>query len=241
MLRGKKSVRGFWSPGITKDMFLRCVDIDYKELRRMCKKLQRILSNAEEIRVTSNKGTDITFSARKRKAFVDDGDFRKPGKAGNIPCGEVFLSPVIGSANGKIVFDGSLSYSKGSLILKTSVIVEFKDGYVTKISGGKEAKIFKREVLKGVKEPFKKLKDKKLAKEYSKNAKHLGEFGIGLNPKAKIVGKVLEDEKVIRTVHFAIGSNYDGDAKALIHYDGLVLNPTVEVNGKIVMKNGVLV
>ena len=39
---------------------------------------------------------------------------------------------------------------------------------------------------------------------------------------------MLEDESV-KTCHFAIGSNYDGDAQSLIHLDGLVKNPTITV------------
>jgi leucyl aminopeptidase (aminopeptidase T) len=65
------------------------------------------------------------------------------------------------------------------------------------------------------------------AREYARNARNIGEFGIGLNPKARIVGNVLEDEKVLGTVHFALGSNYDQDALALIHSDGIIKNPTV--------------
>jgi leucyl aminopeptidase (aminopeptidase T) len=52
-------------------------------------------------------------------------------------------------------------------------------------------------------------------------------LGIGLNRKAKIVANMLEDEKVYGTCHFAVGSNYDGDAEALIHLDGLVKRPTI--------------
>ncbi|MCD6403475.1 MAG: aminopeptidase [Candidatus Aenigmarchaeota archaeon] len=240
MWRVEKSFRGFWSPEISLDTYVRTVDIDYRWLRKVCKKLKPVVSDADRIRVTSRKGTDITFSTKGREAQVDDGDFRKPGQAGNLPSGEVFVSPTIATAEGRIVFDGSLSYSKGSMVLKQPVVVEFRNGYVKRIYGGKEALVFKKEVEKGVRMPFKVFKDKKLAEEYSKNAKHLGEFGIGLNPKAKIVGNVLEDEKVMRTVHFAIGANYDEDAKALIHYDGLVIRPTVEIDGRVVMKDGKL-
>ena len=42
-----------------------------------------------------------------------------------------------------------------------------------------------------------------------------------------ITGNMLGDEKVYKTCHFAIGSNYDDDAEALIHLDGLVSDPTV--------------
>jgi len=36
-----------------------------------------------------------------------------------------------------------------------------------------------------------------------------GEFGIGLNPKARLTGNLLEDEKAGRTLHIAFGNNMD--------------------------------
>ena len=65
------------------------------------------------------------------------------------------------------------------------------------------------------------------AKNYAKNARNLGELGIGLNPRARIVGNILEDEKVFETCHIALGSNYDEDAKAMIHLDGIIYKPTI--------------
>ena len=62
---------------------------------------------------------------------------------------------------------------------------------------------------------------------YKKNARNIGELGIGLNPAASITGNMLEDEKAFRTCHFAIGENYDNDAPSLIHLDGVVRNPTI--------------
>ena len=62
---------------------------------------------------------------------------------------------------------------------------------------------------------------------HKKNARNIGELGIGLNPAAKITGNMLEDEKAFNTCHFAIGENYDNDAPSLIHLDGVVRNPTI--------------
>jgi leucyl aminopeptidase (aminopeptidase T) len=45
---------------------------------------------------------------------------------------------------------------------------------------------------------------------------------------------MLEDEKAFRTCHFAVGHNYDEDAPALIHLDGLVTKPTITA----IMGNG---
>ena len=67
-------------------------------------------------------------------------------------------------------------------------------------------------------------------------------MGIGLNPKAEISRTVLEDEKVLKTCHLAIGKNYDEDAPAMIHLDGVVHKPTITVytRGKkrVILDNG---
>ena len=66
------------------------------------------------------------------------------------------------------------------------------------------------------------------ARLYCRNARNIGELGIGLNPAAIITGKMLEDEKAFRTCHIAIGENYDNDAHALIHLDGVIKEPTID-------------
>jgi leucyl aminopeptidase (aminopeptidase T) len=83
------------------------------------------------------------------------------------------------------------------------------------------------------------------AASYKKNARNIGELGIGLNPAATIAGNMLEDEKAFKTCHFAIGSNYDNDAESFIHLDGVVKNPTIVINYKdgssfVVEKDGIL-
>ena len=64
---------------------------------------------------------------------------------------------------------------------------------------------------------------------YKRNARNIGELGIGLNPAAQITGNMLEDEKAFHTCHFAIGENYDNDAPSLIHLDGVVRDPTITI------------
>jgi len=241
LLHGLNKIRAFWSPEVTTDIFVRTVPIDYSELRKKCARASQPMKNAKEIHVETELGTDISVGIKGRKPRLDDGDFRTPGKGGNIPSGEVFISPELGASNGTLIFDGSITLDK-TLIIKEPMKLRVEEGFVTKIDGKIEAKKLTKYIEKAEKEPFKMAKkgelDNKKAEEYSKNARNVGELGIGLNPKAKIVGNVLEDEKVLGTVHFAIGSNYDQDALALIHSDGIIKEPTVTVDGKILMKQG---
>jgi len=78
---------------------------------------------------------------------------------------------------------------------------------------------------------------------YEKEAKNIAEFGVGTNPKAKVSGNILEDEKVFGTIHIALGSNYDfgGQVKAPIHLDGIIKTPTVLVDEKYLFKEGRIV
>ena len=76
-----------------------------------------------------------------------------------------------------------------------------------------------------------------------KNARKVAELGIGTNPKAILSGNVLEDEKVLGTCHVAVGDNtsYDGGKnKAEVHWDGIVIQPTIWFDDEKIMESGEL-
>lgn len=248
LMDGKKCMRGAWTPGITVDMMNRTAAIDYKELQTRCTALTEIFKNAVSARVTAPAGTDLIVPINGRKLLSDDGDFSKPGAGGNIPAGEVFISPVVGGSTlkaedgsaleqqsdgcqGTIVYDGSMTFSDGDSILETPITCKVEKGYVTDITGGAEARRLLKTILEAELRPFVLEKEGKLpqgqAAVYKKNARNIGELGIGLNPAANITGNMLEDEKAFHTCHFAIGENYDNDAPSLIHLDGVVREPTI--------------
>ncbi|MCR4938909.1 MAG: peptidase M17 [Treponemataceae bacterium] len=239
---GKKCSRGFWTPGITTDMFVRTANIDYKLLQKRCGILCGKFEKAVSVRVTAPAGTDILIPVEGRKPFSDDGCFSVKGSGGNIPAGEVFISPLVGKSKGRIVFDGSMTITGGDLAIENPIICDVKDGFVTdvynKISNpapkGSEADRL-LESIRGSEEKARKMAQdgifsKEKAARYERNSRGIGELGIGLNPEAKITGNMLEDEKAFRTCHFAIGQNYDGDGNTFIHLDGVVRNPTIVIN-----------
>jgi len=230
-LMGVKKARSFWSPSVTADMFLRTVPVDYRVMKRDCAAVARVLTAAEGVRITTAKGMDLEMGLKGRQARRDDGDFSHPGAGGNLPAGEVFISPALGTSKGSIVFDGSISTDKGAIVIKEPIVAKVEGGFVRAIRGGMEARRFERAVEMGAVRAREFVRDGKLPKAsletYVRNSRNLGELGIGLNRAARIVGNVLEDEKVFRTCHIAIGSNYDDDAPALIHYDGIINAPTI--------------
>lgn len=266
LMDGKKSMRGAWTPGITPDMMNRTAAIDYKELQARCASLTEIFKGAVSVRVTAPGGTDLVVPVNGRALMADDGDFSKPGTGGNIPAGEVFISPVVGGSQlkdadgkileqqsdgceGTIVYDGSMTFSDGDSILETPITCKVEKGFVTDISGGAEARRLLKTIMEAELRPFVLEKEGKLpqgqASVYKKNARNIGELGIGLNPAANITGNMLEDEKAFHTCHFAIGENYDNDAPSLIHLDGVVREPTIVLTygdgtTRTILENGVL-
>ena len=266
LMDGKKTMRGAWTPGITPDMMNRTAAIDYKELQARCASLTEIFKGAVSARVTAPAGTDLIVPINGRALMADDGDFSKPGTGGNIPAGEVFISPVVGGSQlkaadgsvleqqsdgceGVIVYDGSMTFSDGDSILETPITCKVEKGFVTDISGGAEARRLLKTIMEAELRPFVLEKEGKLpqgqAGVYKKNARNIGELGIGLNPAANITGNMLEDEKAFHTCHFAIGENYDNDAPSLIHLDGVVREPTIVLTygdgtTRTILENGVL-
>jgi leucyl aminopeptidase (aminopeptidase T) len=249
-LLAAKKTRSFWSPSVTVKMFEDTVPINYKQLGKNAGNLKKVFDKSDEVYITNKNGTDLVIGLRGRKAFADSGEFSKPGDGGNLPAGEMFISPELESANGTLVFDGSIASDKGVILIKKPIKCTVKNNLVTKIAGGSDAKRLQDALKRAEKTTKQFVKEGKLPKkdlnEYLKNIYNLGELGIGLNEKAKIVGNMLEDEKVFKTCHIAIGTNYDDDARALIHFDGLMSKPTMTLKDKkgketIVMKDGKIV
>lgn len=230
-LHGTKETRAFWSPRTTMDMFSRTVAVDYAQMRERAKALAAVLDEAVSVRVTAPSGTDVIVGLRGRAAMLDDGDFSSPGQGGNLPAGETFISPELGTTSGIIAFDGSIADTAGDIVIARPIVCRVERGFVLSVEGGEEAERLEAALRRGAEsaavlgragtfEPEKALR-------YATNARNIGELGIGLNPRAEIRGKMLEDEKVLGTCHFAIGSNYDEDAPAMIHLDGIVRSPTI--------------
>ena len=84
-----------------------------------------------------------------------------------------------------------------------------------------------------------KRKLQRIFKQLGKSARQVAEFGIGCNHKAKLDG-ILESEKVLGTVHFALGNNvnFGGRNSVQFHLDGIIKKPTVKVDNRIIIKEG---
>lgn len=204
-------------PGITIDMMKRALNVDFNKIKRINEWLIKKLKNKNRVRITTEKGTDMEFCLDGRRWISDDGIYTKKGAFGNLPAGEVFIAPLENKTNGTIT-DAMLGDGRN---LEKNIKIKIEKGFISAISGGSLAHIFKK-MLK------------------SRLHKNVAELGIGTNYKAKITGNVLEDEKAFGTCHIAFGNNkhFGGKVDVPFHVDFVVKNPAIYADGGIIMKDG---
>lgn len=207
-------------PGVTEEIMVRCMNADYSRIAERTLKLCKLLEKTSTIRVSTRGGTDVTLPIKGRQAHASSGLFREKGQWGNLPTGEAYLAPLEGVSNGVVVVDGSMA-SVG--MVREPIRIVVKDGYATEITGGVEAK----RLLE-------------LLEPHGKDGRNVAEFGIGTNDKAILTGNILEDEKVMGTIHIALGDNKSmgGTVRVASHLDGLVKEPTVWFDETVIMREG---
>lgn len=207
-------------PGVTEEIMIRCMNADYRRIAERTLALCAMLESTSLIRVRSEAGTDITLPIRGRKAYASTGVFRNKGESGNLPTGEAYLAPLEGESNGVVVVDGSMAMIG---MVSTPIRIAVEQGFAAAITGGPEA-----ERLVALLEP------------HGKDGRTVAEFGIGTNDKAILSGLILEDEKVMGTIHIAFGDNKSmgGSVRVASHLDGLVKSPTVWFDDRMIMERG---
>jgi leucyl aminopeptidase (aminopeptidase T) len=206
-------------PRLDESILCRTLTVDYTPVRARAVRLCDRLDRAAGARITTPLGTDLAFSIEGRRAHGRKGGlYREPGQWGNLPCGEAFVAPVEGTAQGTYVVDASHG-GVGRLTEPIRVTVE--DGQAVRIEGGVEAGRL-RELLEAVGEP---------------EAFSLAEFGIGCNHAARVCGVTLEDEKVLGTCHLALGRNdlFGGTVRTSVHVDGVLAHPRIFLDGEEVL------
>ncbi|HEX2051891.1 MAG TPA: aminopeptidase [Actinomycetota bacterium] len=206
-------------PEVTEDMLVRVMQADHDAVRRRSRAVASLLTAGRTVTITSEAGTDLTLSIEGRRGMPDDGDLRGRGSCGNLPAGESFVAPVEGVARGRIVFDGSI-WPLG--LLPEPLVVDVSDGYATAFGGpcGDD--------FRAILEP------------HGRDAFALAELGIGTNEAAQLTGNVLEDEKILGTIHIAFGDNHSFGGKVRVesHQDGVVLRPTVTIDDAVLLDAG---
>jgi aminopeptidase len=193
---------------------------DWKKEEKRLKKLADMMTNAKLIEVRGDR-TNLRMSAKGRIFIPCAGQY-------NMPDGEVFTAPVDDSVEGEVYFNYPL-LRQGKMI--RDIHLWFEKGKVVKADASENLDLLNK-IL-----------------DTDPGARRLGEFAVGANPGIQnYMYNVLFDEKMLGTVHMALGEAYEeckGFNKSAIHMD-IVKDMTqkgseVVVDGKVILKNGKLI
>lgn len=194
-------------PHFDPEMFHTSMTVDWNALAARTARLVTAVNRAEWIRVTTPNGTSMMICKQGRHAGGDDGLLTAPGSFGNLPAGEAYFAPLEGKSHGTMVIEWGPTRK-----LDEPVTLTVENGVVVQMTGN---------------DPHRARLEAKFAEHA--NCRNIAELGIGTNDKASRPDNVLEAEKILGTIHIALGDNsgFGGTVSAPFHEDYVFYQPTV--------------
>ncbi|MDR7544184.1 MAG: hypothetical protein QN120_08065 [Armatimonadota bacterium] len=202
-------------------------EADFEAAAPTVRRVAERLTAASSAHLTTPAGTDCTFDLRGRSGNAHDCILDRPGKFSAFPNIEANIAPVDGTAEGVLVFDGSIPNLRLGGTLRSPVTCTVKRGAIVQIEGGWEAAMIRK--------VWAALGD---AAVYN-----VAQLAIGLNPAIPILtGVWAQDHGAFGTVHIGIGTsaNLGGTTKAAAHFDGMMSRPTLMLDGQVLLEDGEL-
>jgi leucyl aminopeptidase (aminopeptidase T) len=234
--------RGATLPGVTEDMLARLMATDFPAMAARSRAVAELLTEADTARVTCPRGSDFTADLSGRSGIADDGDLTAEGAFGNLPCGEGFISPLSGEGTliaatlaslgladepvRLVVRDGRLAEASGEWGARWAALMDAAgasdaEGRGEAQAGGEASGRGRKPAGRG-------------------SGRNLAELGVGTNERATLTGNILEDEKMLGTVHVAFGASagIGGTVSVPVHLDCLIEDATLDVGGTRVLDAG---
>jgi len=228
----KDGARVATMPGMTMEMFTEGgMSADFNIIKKNIGEMNAVLRRKRIVNVKSETGTNVTFEVNWREWKLDDnGVCNRPRMLTNLPAGKIFTLPREGTMNGTIVIDGSWD----SALVDEPVVLQVENGLVVDVKGGTAA----AQIRQTFGETAKRLKSKE-----QENVWTIAEFGFGMNPNARLLGNVLEDEKRLGTAYFSIGDNttLGGTAAVGIQISGVLASPSIWLDETPLLEGGAFV
>jgi len=209
------------------------INADYQEIAKKGNQLAKMLENAKSVRITSLSGTDLTLFPGNRKAFVNAGILGERAKESgafldrntSLPGGDVVVAPIENSANGKVMApkDNCRPYE-----YLTEATYVFKDGKMLSFNAKGNPDCFEQDYS-----------------AYGGDKDRVASLQIGLNPALKVMedGSDYRPADAAGMVFIGMGNNQllGGSNKTEFAWVIPIVNASVEIDGKAVVKDGKLV
>lgn len=189
---------------------------DFPALGERARRLAERFDAASEFHLTSAAGTDLRGSFEGRRGRPLWGVADRAGGYAAPPDVEVGASPLEGTAEGRVVVDGSLLFL-GPDQLASPVELRFAAGRLTGVAGPEAWRL-----------------EDALERAGDERMTNLAEVSVGLNPHSRPGGSALELEGIVGGAHVALGNNvaYGGSVDARSHIDCVLLDATLALDGE---------
>lgn len=196
-------------PRFDMQMFYGPLDANWKEVAKRSIILAEKLSKATKAFIDAPNGTSLEIDLLGRRGIADTGLLNYKGAFGNLPGGEAYIVPIEETAEGILIIEWTM-WGK----LDPPVKAEIKAGKVVQLDGD-------RLFVNDLTERFRK----------DPLTKCVAELGFGTNDKAKRPNNILEAEKIMGTIHIALGDNSSlgGKIQTSFHQDYVVINATARL------------
>ena len=193
-----------------------------------------MLNRAEEMRVRSAAGTDLTIDIRDAPCGGTPGFSTRPGTIAHWPGGLCLCFPGEDTINGTIVMDvGDMNLTFKNYV-RDPITLTVRNDFVTDIDGtGLDVDLF-RSYIEAWDDPL---------------AYGFSHVGWGMNPAARWDSLALYDKRDLQSTEFrafagnflfSTGSNRHANRFTLGHFDLPLRNCTITLDGDAVVRDGVL-
>jgi leucyl aminopeptidase (aminopeptidase T) len=198
--------------------------VDFERLRMDAERVGAAWDRASEFRLTSRGGTDLRGSVRERPGRVLHGMARDPGAYMAPPDVESGTAPVEGSATGVVVIDADLLFM-GEGPLDEPVVLHVAEGRLTGVEGAERGRLLSM---------LERCQDDQMA--------NIAEVSVAFNPAGTVCSVPMETESSRGSAHIALGNSiaYGGRVNAVAHLDCVMRDAVLELDGRVVMAEGIL-
>ena len=211
-------------------------------LKEACKYAESLYRKTRTVRVVSDAGTDLTYTCGEYPVMTQWGFADEPGHFDHWGAGHIHTFPNEGSTHGTVVMQpGDIVILPYCRYVHDPVKLTVREGHVVDIDGGLDAKLMRDWLADGKSGPD------------DRDPYAVSHLGWGMNPQALWYGIALNgDEPEIsraaaRTFPgnflFSTGPNSQGGGKRTTrgHYDVPMRDCSIELDGRLVVKDGRIV
>jgi len=204
----------------TRTLIERTFETNYKKIINISRKISDLFSIGKSLHLYSPSGTEARLTISRMKGIAETGVVQQAGEFASLPAGEACVILNHKYINGVVTID-RVAGTKKKLI--NPITLNIKEGEITQIKGGQEADELRKAIRK-----------------FGPAGRQIYEFGVGTNPGVKLGNSAQEDEKALGTIHVSFGQNKTTKvhAKMVQAIKGILLKPTLSVDGKLIVENG---